>query len=355
MSFGKDRYILSEKIVIGMSGGVDSSVAAALLKERGYEVIGVTMRLWDGENLAVGDAKRAADSLGIELHELDLRSEFKRRVIDYFVSSYAEARTPNPCIVCNKYLKFGAMLDGARALGAELIATGHYVRIEQRSDGRYILRRAAADKKDQTYALYSLSQEQLGAARMPLGELSDKAEVRAIADRLRLPTASKPDSQEICFIPDNDYAGFIGRYTGLTPEPGNFIDLNGNILGRHRGIINYTIGQRKGLGVTFGKPMFVIKINARTNEVTLGGKGSEFSDMLTAEDVNFIPFDELREPIRALAKVRYSAVPALCTVSPAESGVSVRFDEPQRAVTPGQAVVFYDLDFDTVLGGGTIR
>ncbi len=357
-----------QKIVIGMSGGVDSSTAAALLKEQGYEVIGLTMRLWDGEEIggefhdgtccslsAVEDARRVAYKLGIEYHVLDFRKEFEENVIDYFVDSYRTAKTPNPCIACNKYLKFDAMLKKAKLFDADLIATGHYAKVEKRDDGRYILRRANSDAKDQTYALYSLRQDQLKAIRMPLGELSGKAEVRKIAERLGLPTAAKPDSQEICFVPDNDYASFIKRRVGLKPVPGNYVDTQGNILGRHKGIINYTIGQRKGLGIAFGKPMFVTKIDPETNDITLGEKGSEFSDSLVADGLNFIPFDELPEPMRVLAKVRYSAKPAACTVTPiADDRVSVVFDTPQRAVTPGQAVVFYDEDYDVVIGGGNI-
>lgn len=356
-----------QRIVIGMSGGVDSSTAAALLKEQGYEVIGVTMRLWDGEEVsggfrdgtccslsAVTDARRVAYKLGIEYHAFDFRKEFEQYVIDYFVDSYRHAKTPNPCIACNKHLKFDAMLKKAKLLDADLIATGHYAQIEESADGRYLLRRAACETKDQTYALYLLSQEQLKAIRMPLGGLSGKDEVRRIANSLGLPTASKPDSQEICFVPDNDYASFIERRLGTKPVPGNYIDRDGNILGRHKGIINYTVGQRKGLGITFGKPMFVTKIDPVTNDITLGEKGAEFSDTLTADNLNFIPFDELKEPIRALAKVRYSAKPAPCSVTPLGDRVSVKFDEPQRAITPGQAVVFYDRDYNYVIGGGTI-
>lgn len=359
---------MRKRIVIGMSGGVDSSTAAALLKEQGYEVIGVTMRLWDGEEgdtrlddglscslSAVRDARRVASKLGIEHYVFDFRKEFEQNVINYFVDSYRNAKTPNPCIVCNKHIKFGAMLKKAKQLDADLIATGHYARVEQGADGRYLLRRAACEAKDQTYALYLLSQEQLKAIRMPLGELSGKDEVRGIAENLGLPTASKPDSQEICFVPDNDYASFIERRLGAKSVPGNYIDTDGNILGRHKGIINYTIGQRKGLGIAFGRPMFVTKIDPVTNDITLGEKGTEFSDVLTAENLNFIPFDELKEPIRALAKVRYNSKPALCSVIPSGDRVCVKFDEPQRAITPGQAVVFYDLNYKYVIGGGTIE
>lgn len=361
---------MSEKIVIGMSGGVDSSVAAALLKEQGYEVIGLTMRLWDGETVgdvfrdgtccslsAVEDARRVAYKLGIEYHVLDFRKEFEKYVIDYFVNEYQNARTPNPCIACNKFLKFDAMLKKAKLLGAELIATGHYAKVSYDSSyGRYLLRRSMASEKDQTYALYSLNQEQLKSIRMPLGDISGKAQVREIAESLDLPTASKPDSQEICFVPDNDYVSFIERRTDKKPEPGNFIDEYGNLLGKHSGITHYTIGQRKGLGIAFGKPMFVTKINPLTNEITLGEKGSEFSESLIADNLNFISFESFNEPFEALAKIRYSAVPASCMVYPYENDMArVVFDKPQRAVTPGQAVVFYEKDSDIVIGGGTIR
>lgn len=349
-----------------MSGGVDSSVAAAVLKERGYEVIGVTMRLWDGENIngcvaestccslsAVEDARRVCDKLDIEYHVLDFRKEFSEAVIDYFVGEYINGRTPNPCIACNKFLKFDAMAKKAHLLDAKYIATGHYASIEKSKDGtRFLLKRAASYAKDQTYALYSLTQKQLSETLMPLGDFPGKDAVRAYAEGLGLVTAKKPDSQEICFVPDNDYAAFIKRRIGSLPEEGNFVDLEGNILGRHKGIINYTVGQRKGLGIAFGKPMFVIRIDAQKNEVVLGEKGSEFSDTLYAVNPNFIPFDTLDKPIRAAAKIRYSAKPANGTVSAEGSRIKIVFDEPQRAITPGQAVVLYD--GDTVLGGATI-
>lgn len=357
---------MAERVVIGMSGGVDSSVAAALLKERGYEVIGVTMRLWDGENIngcisestccslsAVEDARRVCDKLDIEYHVLDFRKEFSEKVIDYFTAEYIHGRTPNPCIACNKFLKFDAMAKKAMILNAKHVATGHYARIEKDpSSGRYLLKRAKSDAKDQTYALYNLTQEQLSKTLMPLGDFKDKHEVRKYAESLGLVTAKKPDSQEICFVPDNDYAAFIKRRLGSLPEEGNFVDLKGNILGRHKGIVNYTVGQRKGLGTAFGKPMFVIRIDAARNEIVLGEQGTEFSDTLYAENANFIPFDTIDRPIRAEAKIRYSARPSPGTVSMEGERMKIVFDKPQRAITPGQAVVLYD--GDTVLGGATI-
>lgn len=357
---------MNKRVVIGMSGGVDSSVAAAVLKEQGYEVIGVTMRLWDGENLngniaestccgasAAEDARRVADRIGIEHFVLDFRKEFSEFVVDYFVDEYVNGKTPNPCIACNKFLKFDAMLKKADILNADYIATGHYAKIEYNDDlNRYILKRANADAKDQTYALYNLTQKQLSRLLLPLGDFSDKQDVRRYAEEHGLITANKPDSQEICFIPDNDYVSFIKRRIGSLPAEGDFVDLTGNVLGRHKGIVNYTVGQRKGLGIAFGKPMFVVRIDAAENKVVLGEQGTEFSDTLYAVRPNFISFEELKEPIKVMAKVRYSAKPAPCTVSPDGDRLKIEFDAPQRAITPGQAVVMYD--GDVVVGGATI-
>ncbi len=360
---------MKEKVVIGMSGGVDSSVAAALLLEQGYDVVGVTMRLWDGEDVdgtfmegtccsfsAVEDARYVSYKLGIEHHVMDFRSEFSHNVVDYFVSEYEKGRTPNPCIACNKHLKFDHLLRKAELLGANFIATGHYAKVNfNEQTGRYELIRAENSAKDQTYALYGLTQSQLSKTLMPLGNLSNKAQTREIAEKYGLCTAKKPDSQEICFVPDKDYAGFIKRRTKTVYPKGKFVDREGNVLGEHQGIIHYTIGQRKGLGIAFGKPMFVIKIDNETGEIVLGEKGTEFSANLIAQNINLISVSEIMDKMRVLAKVRYSAPPAWAELYNTENGdIEVVFDEPQRAVTPGQAVVFYD-DCGKVLGGGTIK
>ncbi|MBO5136470.1 MAG: tRNA 2-thiouridine(34) synthase MnmA [Clostridia bacterium] len=348
-----------KKVAIGMSGGVDSSVAAAMLLEKGYEVIGITMLLCE-EGACLSsveeDARKVCENLGIEHHVVDFRGEFKEKVVDYFVDEYLAGRTPNPCIACNKHLKFDAMLEKAKELGADYIATGHYAKVLYNEDtGRYYLKQSDASEKDQTYVLYNLKQEQLKRLLMPLGDVENKEEVRKYAEKLGLSTAGKPDSMEICFIPDNDYAGFIERNRNYKATEGDFVDKNGEFLGKHKGIIHYTVGQRKGLGVTFGKPMFVTKIDAENNRVVLGEKGEEFSKGLLCDNLNFITVEKITEPIKVWTKVRYSAKPALATLSMVdENTAKVVFDQPQRAVTPGQAVVFYD-DENIVIGGGIIK
>ena len=355
---------MKKRVMLGMSGGVDSSVAALLLLKAGYEVTGVTMRLRPDEYMQqsaaggccslddIDDARRVAYKLGIDHLVLNFQDVFEKDVIDYFAAQYAAGLTPNPCIACNRYVKFDAMLRRARALDFDYIATGHYAIIEQNDTGRWLLKKAPTSK-DQSYVLYSFTQEQLSRTLMPLGGYT-KPQARAMAEEAGLPVAHKPDSQEICFVENNDYAGFIEHYTGTKAPEGDFLDKNGAIIGRHRGITHYTIGQRKKLGVAFGKPMYVTKIDTLHNEVTLGEEGSQYSSSLVAADLNFIPFDTLEKEIRAQAKVRYQAQPAQATLIPLPGGkVRVEFDTAQRAVTPGQAVVFYDGDL--VLGGGTIQ
>lgn len=356
---------MKKKVAVGMSGGVDSSVAAYLLKEQGYEVIGVTMQIWQEEDplamaenggccglSAVDDARRVADMLGIPYYVLNFKREFKEHVIDYFMDEYMHARTPNPCIACNRYVKWEALLKRAMELGCDYIATGHYARVCKLDNGRYALRKSAAIRKDQTYALYNLTQEQLSKTLMPLGEY-DKGEIRKIAEQIGLLVANKPDSQEICFIPDHDYASYIERETGRHFPQGNFINLDGEILGQHKGIIHYTIGQRKGLGLSLGAPAFVLDIRPDTNEVVVGTNQDTFSKQLLANQVNFMSEPKLYGERNVTAKIRYSHQGALCKIKMAgDDMVECHFNEPVRAVTPGQAVVFYEDDL--VVGGAVI-
>ncbi|WP_407307958.1 tRNA 2-thiouridine(34) synthase MnmA [Desulfosporosinus sp. SB140] len=354
------------KVVVGMSGGVDSSMAAALLKEQGYEVIGVTLQIWESAApeveggccsiSAIDDARRVASQLGIPHYVMNFRSYFQESVVDYFTESYLRGETPNPCLACNKYVKFGEMLRKARGLGADYIATGHYAQVLRDPDSdRFLLSKSSDERKDQTYALYMLNQEQLAHTLFPLAEYT-KDKVRKMAAELGLGVASKPDSQEICFVPDDDYASFVRERSLNRIKPGNFVDLQGNILGKHGGIIHYTIGQRKGLGVAFGKPKYVIGLIPSRNEVVLGEDRDVYSDSLWATDLNWISIPELKEPVKVVAKIRYNSSGAPATVFPSSVGrstkVMVRFDEPQRAVTPGQAVVFYEGNI--VVGGGKI-
>ncbi len=357
---------MKKRVVIGMSGGVDSSVAAYLLKQQGYDVIGVTMQIWQDKSKeafereggccslsAVEDARRVCNKLDIPFYVMNFKQVFEKMVIDYFVDEYLEGRTPNPCIACNKFIKFDALLERSKALEADYVATGHYARIMY-DEGyeRYIIRKSAAPLKDQTYVLYNLTQDQLRHILMPLGDYN-KEQVREIAKELDLRTANKPESQEICFVEDNNYGRFISERKGDEIRPGFFVDTKGNRLGTHKGIAHYTIGQRKGLGIALGKPMYVVEIIPDKNLVVLGDETEVFSRELTASQMNFITIEKLEAPIEVKAKIRYSAKEAEAEVIPLEEDkVKVVFEEPQRAITPGQAVVFYQ--GDVLVGGGTI-
>lgn len=355
-----------KKVVVGMSGGVDSSVAAYLLKQQGYDVIGVTMQIWQDEDQftqaesggccglsAVDDARRVADRLEIPYYVMNFKREFKKNVMDYFTAEYLKGRTPNPCIACNRYVKWESLLQRSLEIGADYIATGHYARVEQLSNGRYAIRNSVTAAKDQTYALFNLTQKQLSHTLMPVGDYT-KDEIRAIAEDIGLMVAHKKDSQEICFIPDNDYAGFIDRECGeMVPPPGNFVSVDGEILGRHKGITHYTIGQRKGLGISFGYPVFVTEIRPETNEVVLGSDKDVYTNRLYANQLNFMALSDIEEPVRLKAKIRYSHAGSCCTVRRTGADeICCEFEEPVRAVTPGQAVVLYDGDY--VAGGGVI-
>jgi tRNA-uridine 2-sulfurtransferase len=351
------------RVVIGMSGGVDSSTAAALLLQQGYEVIGITLKLWPQDCLsraedkccgpqAVSDARQVCDRLGIPFYLVDEANAFQQQVIDYFAAEYRAGRTPNPCVMCNDRLKFGTLIHRARQLGAPYIATGHYARIERRDDGRMLLKRGRDPCKDQSYFLFSLRQEQLACALFPLGDLR-KQETRDVAREARLKTAEKPESMEICFVPDNDYGRFLEQARLVQRHRGDIVDLTGRVLGQHDGIEFYTIGQRRGLRVASERPLYVIDLDPEHNRVIVGDDEALQQDAFVVDRCNWIPFDQPSAPVEVTARIRYNHPGIGATVTPLPQGrASVRLHQPQRAVTPGQACVFYQDDL--VVGGGWI-
>lgn len=339
------------RVCVAMSGGVDSSVAAKLLCDKGLSVGGAIMKLFDNAN-DISDAKAVAEYLGIAFDEIDCRESFKSRVIDSFVSSYVNGETPNPCVVCNEYVKFGTFLDGAVSLGYDKVATGHYVSLEIDTNGRTLLKKGADESKDQSYVLYGLSQYQLSHSCFPLGSMS-KAQIRELANEYSLPCAHRPESQDICFIKNGDYASYIENVLGRKLPEGDMLLTSGELMAKHKGIIHYTIGQRKGLGVSYKEPLFVVKKSAQTNSVILGTSKELFGDFLVARDVNFIPFDRLTGGMNVTARTRYHQRESKAAISMIdEDKVLVEFEAPQRAICAGQSVVFYDGEY--VIGGGII-
>lgn len=358
---------MKDKVMLAMSGGVDSSVALLLLKEK-YDLIGVTLKLFSDDEIDnkneksrtccsladVMDAKSVAAKCDVNHYTFNFKDKFKDEVIDRFVESYKKGQTPNPCINCNRYIKFSEMLMRAEMLECKYLATGHYARIDKdEANKRFLLKKAIDETKDQSYVLYHLTQEQLSKTLFPMGEIR-KTKARLLAEKSDFINSQKPDSQDICFVPDGNYIEFIERYTGNKAKAGDFIDTKGNVIGKHNGISHYTIGQRKGLGTAFGKPMFVVDINTELNSVILGEEHELYQKSLIANDLNFISIDKLTQPLKVKGKIRYKQEEQPCTIIPNEDGtITAMFEEPQRAITPGQAVVFYD--GDVVVCGGTIQ
>ena len=343
----------NKKVLLGMSGGVDSSVSALLLKKQGYEVIGITLEMFDNDSNVSLDAKKVCDSLHIPHYTFSCKNDFKRHVIDDFISCYSNCKTPNPCIECNRYIKFGYMYEKAKELGCYYIATGHYARNEYNKEyDRWVLKKSNAGNKDQTYVLWNIQKDVIEHIIFPLSDFENKEQIREIAREADLEAANKPDSEDICFIPDGNYKAFLENNSSIKAKVGNIVNSSGEVLGKHTGLYNYTIGQRKGLGIAYKVPLFVLGFNEEKNEVIVGEEKELYKKEILVNNINLLLIDKIDKPMLVDVKTRYSTKSAKATIIQNENTIKVTFEEPQRAITPGQSAVFYINDI--VLGGGKI-